>query len=194
MLIIRIAPGFGQSPYNGEPHDLKVIADDSVALLESLGKSLDRTIIIGASMAGIVCCEIAVKHKVAGVVSVGPICPGPETKEDFEDRVAVMKRGKPPRLHMDHIHTESKLISKTQRAWRELLTRSIYPHAPQDPKPRGLQRPLCDRSSNHPTPTPTRRSRRLLLMHRFRNTTRLLALFSASPDRRIRLHVLRIWH
>lgn len=44
-------------------------------------------------MAGIVCCEIAVKHQIAGIVSVGPICPGPETKEAFEERVAVMKRG-----------------------------------------------------------------------------------------------------
>lgn len=88
-------PGFGQSPYHGKPHDLHVIAEDSIALLESLGKSLDRTIIIGASMAGIVCCEIAVKHKVAGVVSVGPICPGPETKEAFLHRVDVVKRGQP---------------------------------------------------------------------------------------------------
>lgn len=44
-------------------------------------------------MAGIVCCEIAVRHTVAGVVSVGPICPGPETKEAFEHRVAVIKKG-----------------------------------------------------------------------------------------------------
>lgn len=44
-------------------------------------------------MAGIVCCEIAVKHKIAGVVSVGPICPGPETKEAFEHRVEVVKKG-----------------------------------------------------------------------------------------------------
>lgn len=88
-------PGFGQSPYHGKPHDLHVIAEDSIALLESLGKSLDRTIIIGASMAGIVCCEIAVKHKVAGVVSVGPICPGPETKEAFLHRVDVVKNGQP---------------------------------------------------------------------------------------------------
>ncbi|ROW00151.1 hypothetical protein VSDG_03583 [Cytospora chrysosperma] len=86
-------PGFGQSPYNGKPHNLHEIADDCVALLEGLGKSLDRTIIIGASMAGIVCCEIAVKHTIAGVVSVGPICPGPDTKEAFEHRVAVVKKG-----------------------------------------------------------------------------------------------------
>lgn len=85
-------PGFGQSPYNGKPHNLHEIADDCVALLEGLGKSLDRTIIIGASMAGIVCCEIAVKHTIAGVVSVGPICPGPDTKEAFEHRVAVVKK------------------------------------------------------------------------------------------------------
>lgn len=85
--------GFGQSPYHGKPHSLSEIADDSVALLESLGKALDRTIIVGASMAGIVCCEIAVKHQVAGIVSVGPICPGPETKEAFEHRVAVIEQG-----------------------------------------------------------------------------------------------------
>ncbi|CAN8104900.1 unnamed protein product [Discula destructiva] len=85
-------PGFGQSPYHGRPHDLHEIAEDSVALLKSLDKSLDRTIIVGASMAGIVCCEIAVKHKTAGIVSVGPICPGPETKEAFEHRVAVVKK------------------------------------------------------------------------------------------------------
>lgn len=47
-------------------------------------------------MAGIVCCEIAVKHKIAGVVSVGPICPGPETKEAFEHRVEVVKTGEYP--------------------------------------------------------------------------------------------------
>lgn len=47
-------------------------------------------------MAGIVCCEIAVKHKIAGVVSVGPICPGPETKEAFEHRVEVIKTGEYP--------------------------------------------------------------------------------------------------
>ncbi|KAL2283204.1 hypothetical protein FJTKL_10090 [Diaporthe vaccinii] len=85
-------PGFGQSPYHGKPHDLHEITVDCIALLESLGKSLDRTIIVGASMAGIVCCEIAVRHQVAGVVSVGPICPGPETKEAFEHRVAVIKK------------------------------------------------------------------------------------------------------
>ncbi|KAF3763895.1 putative alpha/beta hydrolase [Cryphonectria parasitica EP155] len=85
-------PGFGQSPYHGKPHTLEEIADDCITLLESLGKSLDRTIIIGSSMAGIVCCEIAVKHQVAGVVSVGPICPGPETKEAFEHRVAVIEQ------------------------------------------------------------------------------------------------------
>lgn len=72
-----------------------------MALLKSLGKSLDRTIIVGASMAGIVCCEIAVKHKVAGIVSVGPICPGPETKEAFEHRVAVVKKGKA----LLHVHS-----------------------------------------------------------------------------------------
>lgn len=44
-------------------------------------------------MAGIVCCEIAVRHQVAGVVSVGPICPGPETKEAFEYRVEVIEKG-----------------------------------------------------------------------------------------------------
>lgn len=44
-------------------------------------------------MAGIVCCEIAVRHTVAGVVSVGPICPGPDTKEAFEHRVEVIKKG-----------------------------------------------------------------------------------------------------
>lgn len=86
--------GFGQSPYNGKPHDLHEIADDCVALLEGLGKSLSRTIIVGSSMAGIVCCEIAVKHQVAGVVSVGPICPGPETKEAFEERIAIVNKGK----------------------------------------------------------------------------------------------------
>ncbi|KAJ4423224.1 hypothetical protein N0V82_002085 [Gnomoniopsis sp. IMI 355080] len=85
-------PGFGQSPYHGKPHDLHEIADDCVALLQNLDKSLDRTIIIGASMAGIVCCEIAVKHKIAGIVSVGPICPGPETKEAFDHRVEVVKK------------------------------------------------------------------------------------------------------
>lgn len=64
-----------------------------MAVLEGLGKSLDRTIIVGASMAGIVCCEIAVKHRIAGVVSVGPICPGPETKEAFLHRVEVIEKG-----------------------------------------------------------------------------------------------------
>lgn len=92
--ILKSILGFGQSPYHGKPHTLSEIADDSIALIESLGKSLDRTIIVGASMAGIVCCEIAVRHQVAGVVSVGPICPGPETKEAFEHRVAVTKKGK----------------------------------------------------------------------------------------------------
>lgn len=85
--------GFGQSPYHGKSQDLHEIADDAVVLLESLGKSLDRTIIVGASMAGIVCCEIAIKHQIAGIVSVGPICPGPETKEAFDHRVAVVKKG-----------------------------------------------------------------------------------------------------
>lgn len=82
-----------------------------MALLHSLGKSLDRTIIVGASMAGIVCCEIAVKHKVAGIVSVGPICPGPEVKEAFEHRVAVVEKGKRP-VHKDGLV-----------CWRRILTR-----------------------------------------------------------------------
>lgn len=50
-------------------------------------------------MAGIVCCEIAVRHTVAGVVSVGPICPGPDTKEAFEHRVEVMKKGMDEQNH-----------------------------------------------------------------------------------------------
>lgn len=81
-------------------HDL---ADLCVDLLESLGKSLSRTIIVGSSMAGIICCEIAVKHQVAGVVSVGPICPGPDTKEAFEHRIAVVQKGK-PQPHRDKPH------------------------------------------------------------------------------------------
>lgn len=86
--------GFGQSPYNGKPHDLHDIAEDCVALLEKFGKPLSRTIIVGASMAGIICYEIAVKHQVAGIVSVGPICPGPETQEAFKQRVEVVKNGR----------------------------------------------------------------------------------------------------
>ncbi|KAH8746772.1 alpha/beta hydrolase fold family protein [Diaporthe sp. PMI_573] len=83
-------PGFGQSPYHGEPHDLHVIAEDAIAILEGMGKSLDQTIIVGASMAGVICCEIAAKHQVAGVVSIGPVCPGPETKAAFDRRVEVV--------------------------------------------------------------------------------------------------------
>ena len=75
---------------------MRSIAEDASELLLELGISIDRTVIVGHSMGGIVACEMAAVEAPAGMVILGPVCPSRDTHDAFTRRIEVVKKGVPP--------------------------------------------------------------------------------------------------
>lgn len=67
-LVAPDLPGYGSSPARGETMTMRVLADSVVALLDALG--IERTIVVGLSMGGLVAMEIALSRpeRISGLV------------------------------------------------------------------------------------------------------------------------------
>lgn len=74
---------------------MRSIAEDASELLLELGISIDRTVIVGHSMGGIVACEMAAVEAPAGLVILGPVCPSLDTHDAFSRRIDVVKQSTP---------------------------------------------------------------------------------------------------
>jgi pimeloyl-ACP methyl ester carboxylesterase len=79
--------GAGRSKSNGEKVTLDGLAEDAVALLDSL--NIEKAVIAGHSMGGTITCIIASRfpERVLGIVPVGPVNPGSVKAEVFSSRI-----------------------------------------------------------------------------------------------------------
>jgi pimeloyl-ACP methyl ester carboxylesterase len=79
--------GAGRSKSNGEKVTLDGLAEDVVALMDSL--KIEKAVIAGHSMGGTITCIIASKfpQRVLGIVPVGPVNPGSVKAEVFNTRI-----------------------------------------------------------------------------------------------------------
>lgn len=79
--------GAGRSKSDGEKITLDGIAEDVVALLDTL--KIERAVIAGHSMGGTVTCIVASRfpERVLGIVPVGPVNPGSVKAEVFISRI-----------------------------------------------------------------------------------------------------------
>jgi pimeloyl-ACP methyl ester carboxylesterase len=88
--------GAGLSPYTGTADSITSIADDALAVLESLQEQLPKDVVVlGHSMGGIVASEITLeaKNRIKGVVLIGPVHPNPGAAEAFKKRMANVSQG-----------------------------------------------------------------------------------------------------
>ena len=79
--------GAGRSKSNGEKITLDGIAEDVVALLDTL--KIEKAVIAGHSMGGTITCIVASRfpERVSGIVPVGPVNPGSVKAEVFNSRI-----------------------------------------------------------------------------------------------------------
>jgi pimeloyl-ACP methyl ester carboxylesterase len=79
--------GAGRSKSNGEKVTLDGLAEDAVALLDSL--KIEKAVVAGHSMGGTITCIIASRFpdRVLGIVPVGPVNPGSVKAEVFSSRI-----------------------------------------------------------------------------------------------------------
>jgi pimeloyl-ACP methyl ester carboxylesterase len=79
--------GAGRSRSNGEKVTLDGLAEDVVALMDSL--KIQKAMIAGHSMGGTMTCIIASKfpERVLGILPVGPVNPGSVKTEVFSSRI-----------------------------------------------------------------------------------------------------------
>jgi pimeloyl-ACP methyl ester carboxylesterase len=85
-------PGSGLSEL-GPDQGIETITKDVIGLLDTL-KIQEKVILVGHSMGGIVANQIAAQYpdRVKGVVLLGPVHPGPNTKAPFEERIKIVKQ------------------------------------------------------------------------------------------------------
>jgi pimeloyl-ACP methyl ester carboxylesterase len=86
--------GAGRSKSNGEKVTLDGIAEDVVALLDSL--KIEKAVIAGHSMGGTITCIVASRfpERVLGIVPVGPVNPGSVKAEVFSSRIETVLKSK----------------------------------------------------------------------------------------------------
>lgn len=88
--------GAGLSPYTGTGNTTTSIADDVLAVLESLGEQVPKNVVVlGHSMGGMVASEVALKDetRIRGLVLIGPVHPNPGAAEAFGKRIEIVSQG-----------------------------------------------------------------------------------------------------
>lgn len=70
------------------------IVQDVEALLECLGISLTRTVVVGHSLGGLVACALASLNLPLGTVAIGPVYPNSELQQVMLSRAEAVQRGK----------------------------------------------------------------------------------------------------
>jgi pimeloyl-ACP methyl ester carboxylesterase len=90
--------GAGLSPYTGAGNTATGIADDALAVVESLrGQVPEDVVVLGHSMGGIVASEMALRDgkssRIKGLVLIGPVNPNPGAAEVFGKRIEVVSQG-----------------------------------------------------------------------------------------------------
>lgn len=91
--------GAGLSAPTGEGNTTTSIADDALAVLDSLaGQVPGDVVVLGHSMGGIVASEIASREghgadRIKGVVLIGPVNPNPAAAQVFAKRIEVVAQG-----------------------------------------------------------------------------------------------------
>lgn len=88
-------PGSGLSTLGTAQQTVNSIADDAIALLDTLSVK-GKVLVIGHSMGGIIASEIADKYpeRVQGVVLLGPVNPSQSIVEVFDKRITAVEKGK----------------------------------------------------------------------------------------------------
>ena len=91
--------GAGRSKYNSETHpdtSIEQIADDVLGLMDDL--KVDKAVVVGYSMGGIVPTTIAASEKgsarIISGICIGPVNPSPQVAEVFQKRVKTVREGK----------------------------------------------------------------------------------------------------
>lgn len=88
--------GNGLSTYTGAENSIKTIANDALALLESLNVT-KNVVVVGHSMGGIVASHLLAtdkKNLFVGTVLLAPSHPGPNITQAMDERVATIEKGK----------------------------------------------------------------------------------------------------
>lgn len=85
--------GQGQSPYTQVEQSISALAEDAIGVMDAL--KVEKAIIVGHSMGGIVAPYLAAKYKdrVVAAVLIGPTLPAPELKKTFEKRIEAVQKG-----------------------------------------------------------------------------------------------------
>lgn len=86
--------GAGRSKSNGEKVTLDGLAEDVVALMDSL--QIKKAVIAGHSMGGTIACIVASRfpERVLGIVPVGPVNPGSVKAEVFSSRIETVLKSR----------------------------------------------------------------------------------------------------
>ncbi|KAB5576485.1 Alpha/Beta hydrolase protein [Coniochaeta sp. 2T2.1] len=122
--------GSGLSPYSGTGNTTTSVADDALAVVESLaGQMPESVVVLGHSMGGIVASEMALrdeKDRIKGLVLIGPVNPNPGAAEAFGRRIEVVSQGgmEPLALSIPAAATGSKASPLVHAFIRALLLAS----------------------------------------------------------------------
>ncbi|KAI9148311.1 3-oxoadipate enol-lactonase 2 [Paramyrothecium foliicola] len=85
-------PGSGLSNAEGVAPTVSSIAQVAIALLQSLGRKPEKTVVVGHSMGALIASEIALQIKALGVVLIGPVHPTPALGDIFTARINSVKQ------------------------------------------------------------------------------------------------------
>ncbi|KAH8886555.1 alpha/beta-hydrolase [Thozetella sp. PMI_491] len=121
--------GSGLSVLSGDPEQsVESMAQDTLSLMENLGLTAERTFIIGHSMGGMVACQLASKHRFAGVVLLGPVHPNPAAAGIFAKRIDVVNQsGMEAMADVIPIAATGSKSTPMQHAWIRSLILSQQP-------------------------------------------------------------------
>lgn len=70
------------------------MVQDAKDLLESLSIPLEKTLVIGHSLGGLVACALAATENPRGIVAIGPVYPSQAIQQAMLKRASVVEGGK----------------------------------------------------------------------------------------------------
>ena len=121
--IVYDITGSGRSPYTQIEQSIASLAADVISILNTLG--VQKAVLVGHSMGGIVAAHCAAEHgdRVVSSVWIGPVYPGPQVVQIVEKRIKVVeKEGMEPLANsIPQMATGSKASPVARAFLRELL-------------------------------------------------------------------------
>jgi pimeloyl-ACP methyl ester carboxylesterase len=104
-VLLMDTEGAGGSPLSATRPSVDTIATDVVAVLDHFG--IERAMIVGHSMGGMIACRIAEKHprRVDGLVLIGPVHPTEKLASVFNDRIQKIRDTRSIQFLIDTVPT-----------------------------------------------------------------------------------------